>query len=93
MSPDPSSDDISLINCGAHLSEMSTSECHRVEVYELASTKTDSEACKRKAQEDLITLMALCNRPTAALICNMTSKRKQVEAGRYATDTQQVCKT
>lgn len=90
----PAENETAAAECGAHLVEMSTTECHRSEVYELATSKSDSDPCRQKAQLDLSLLMALCNRPTPALMCNMTSMVKQAdggEAGSGTKGTRQVC--
>jgi hypothetical protein len=47
-----------LLECSAVLTEMSTTECHRIENYTLKSCRTDPLACKNVAQQ--VQLLVLC---------------------------------
>ena len=66
-----------LTDCGAHLLDMVTTECHRIETYELQSCSTDSPKCKLLAQADLGKLTEVCSRPKPAFMCNMSTTQKK----------------
>jgi hypothetical protein len=83
---------VETLECGAHLTEMSTTECHRIEAYEIRSCKSDSPSCKKVAQQDLTQLISLCNQPAVNFMCSMNSfQKKETDLNKDGSVTAKVC--
>lgn len=65
-----------LENCGAFLSDMSTSLCRRFEKYKLRACPNDTDVCSGFAQQDLTQLLGICSEPTQNLVCKMEYKNE-----------------